>query len=180
MTEIPKDIFEIDFIQQNNLLKEKLFFQLDSLVKDASSLMDLNKSIYPYNNNLSFPSNNRIENTLKEYMKYNEYLEKNDSKDINLLNENILKEYYKITGISISRTPNSNLKIDFNFLKGKNNYYIILAFDKSIFKVVEINPKDINYKKYIYEINKANEITLFLCKLINYELIPHYEKNLNE
>ena len=180
MTEIHKDIFEIDFIQQNNLLKEKLFFNLDTLVKDASSLMNINKNIYSDNNNLSFLSNNKNENILKEYIEYNEYLEKSDNEDINFLNENILKEYYKITGISISRTPNSNLKIDFNFLKGKYDYYIILAFDKSIFKVVEISPKDINYKKYNDEIYEANEITLFLCKLINYELIPHYQKNLSE
>ena len=180
MTQFNNDIFKTDFIQQNNIFKEKLFNKLDSLVKDASALMNINKNIYSKNANLSLSSNNKIENSLKEYIKFNEYISNIDNKEINSINENIIKEYQKITGISISRTEDLNLKINFNFLGEKNEYFIILSFNNDNFNVVDVNPKDINYKKYSTEHYNIKEITLFLCKLINYELIPHYQNKLNK
>ena len=137
--------------------------------------MDNNKNIYMKNNNLSLSSNNKLENNLKECIKYNMYLQNKNNNEINSLNDNIIKEYNKVTGISISRTEDLNLKINFNFLGEKNEYYIILSFQKDKFSVVDISPKDVNYKKYNAQHNKAEDISLFLCKLINYELIPHYE-----
>ena len=180
MTQFNKDIFKTDFIQQNKIFKEKIFTKLDSLVKDASSLMNVNKNIYSGNTNLSLSSNNKVEKSLKEYIKFNEYISNIDAKEINSINENIINEYQKITGISISRTKDLNLKINFNFLGEKNEYFIILSFNNSIFNVVDINPKDINYKKYNIEHYNTKDITLFLCKLINYELIPHYQNKLNK
>ena len=180
MAQFNKDIFKTDFIQQNKIFKEKIFTKLDSLVKDASSLMDINKNIYSDNINLSLSSNNKIEKSLKEYIIFNEYISNIDNKELNLMNENIIKEYQKITGISISRTKDLNLKINFNFLGEKNEYFIIISFTNSTFNVIDISPKDINYKKYNIEHYKSKEITLFLCKLINYELIPHYQNKLNK
>ena len=113
MIEFNKDIFKIDFIQQNKTFKEKLFSKLDSLIKDASSLMNTNKNAYSENNNLLLSLNNKIENILKAYLKYNEHIENLDKNHINTINKNIIKEYSKITGISISRTEELNLKIDF-------------------------------------------------------------------
>ena len=168
MKEFENKIFEIDLIQQNKAFKEKLYKKLDSIVNKASSLMDINTNIYLNNNNLSLSSNNKTENILKECIKYNIFLQNKEKKDFNAINDKIIKEYNKVTGISISRTDDLNLKIDFNFLGEKNEYYIILSFQKNIFSVVDINPKDINYKKYINQHNKADDITIFLCKLINY------------
>ena len=175
MKEFENEIFEIDLIQQNKVFKEQLYKKIDFIVNAASSLMDINKNIYMKNNNLSLSSNNKIENTLKECIKYNIFLQNRENKDLNSINDNIIKEYNKVTGISISRTDDLNLKIDFDFLGEKNEYYILLSFQKNILSIVDINPKDINYKKYIDQYNKADDITIFLCKLINYELSPHYQ-----
>ena len=119
---------------------------------------------------------------MKEYIKYNEYLSSNDIEDINDINANIMKLYKETTGISISRTNELNLKIRFDFLCGKNEYYIILSYDNdkdknkySKYDVISIYPEEINYKKYLEELNKTQDISLFLCKLINYELIPFHE-----
>ncbi len=175
MKELDNEKFQIDLIHQNKISKTKFFKKLDSLVNGVSSLMDNNKNIYMKNNNLSLSSNNKLENNLKECIKYNMYLQNKNNNEINSLNDNIIKEYNKVTGISISRTEDLNLKINFNFLGEKNEYYIILSFQKDKFSVVDISPKDVNYKKYNAQHNKAEDISLFLCKLINYELIPHYE-----
>ena len=142
--------------------------------------MDINKNVYSNNTNLTLSSNNKIENPLKEYIKFNEYISNIDNKEINSINDNLIKEYQKITGISISRTKDLNLKINFNFLGEKNEYFIILSFNNSIFNVVDISPKDINYKKYNIENYNTKDITLFLCQLINYELIPHYQNKINK
>ena len=177
MKHLENEILEIDLIQQNKVFKEKFYKKLDSIVNDTSSLMDMNNNIYKNNNNFSLSSNNKIENTLKECIKYNIILQNKENKDLPSVNDEILKEYNKVTGISISRTKDLNLKIDFDFLGVKNEYYIILSFQKNIFCVVDINPKDINYKKYIEQHNKSEDITTFLCKLVNYELIPYYQNN---
>ena len=163
-------------IQKNNKLKEKIINKIELIAKTASSLTDINKNIYSQNNNLALSPNNIVENILKEYIKYNEFLSINKNKE----NSDIIKLYKEITGISISRTNELNLKIRFDFLCGKNEYYIILSYDNkknnnSNYDVISINPEGINYKIYMEELNKTQDINLFLCKLINYELIPFYE-----
>ena len=93
-----------------------------------------------------------------------------------------MKLYKEITGISISRTNELNLKIRFDFLCGKNEYYIILSYDNNNknknanYNVISIHPEKINYKNYVEELNQTKDINLFLSKIINYELIPFYEK----
>ena len=175
---LEKEITKNDFIQKDKILKEKILKVLDSLYIDALSLIDMNKNIYSLNNNLSL-SNSSIENTLKEYIKYNEFLSNKD-KEVDSMNETILKKYKEITGISIYKTEDLNLKINFDFLGEKDEYYIILSHHNSIYKVLDINPKEINYKKYMDELNKSQDISLFLCKLVNYELIPYYQNNVNK
>ena len=166
----------LNSIQKNNKLKEKIINKIELIAKTASSLTDINKNIYSQNNNLALSPNNIVENILKEYIKYNEYLLINKNKE----NSDIIKLYREITGISISRTNELNLKIRFDFLCEKNEYYIILSYDNkknnnSNYDVISINPEGINYKIYMEELNKTQDINLFLCKLINYELIPFYE-----
>ena len=166
----------LNSIQKNNKLKEKIINKIEEITKTASSLTDINKNIYSQNNNLALSPNNIVENILKEYIKYNEYLLINKNKE----NSDIIKLYKEITGISISRTNELNLKIRFDFLCEKNEYYIILSYDNkknnnSNYDVISINPEGINYKIYMEELNKTQDINLFLCKLINYELIPFYE-----
>ena len=166
----------LNSIQKNNKLKEKIINKLELVTKTAASLTDINKNIYSQNDNLALSPNNIVEKILKEYIKYNEFLSINQNKE----NSDIIKLYKEITGISISRTNELNLKIRFDFLCGKNEYYIILSYDKNKSKnpnynVISINPEGINYKMYMEELNKTQDINLFLCKLINYELIPFYE-----
>ena len=168
-------------INENNIIKEKTINKLDSITNTVTSLIDINKNIYAQNINLVLSPNNIIENILKEYIKYNEYLLSNENKETNDVNDNIMKLYKEITGISISRTNELNLKIRFDFLCGKNEYYIILSYDNnknknSNYEVISINPEEIKYKPYIEELNKTKDISLFLCKLINFELIPFHEK----
>ena len=112
-------------IERNNKLKEKIIHKLDKITNTASSLININKNIYSQNNNLALSPNNIVENILKEYIKYNEYLLINKNKE----NSDIIKLYREITGISISRTNELNLKIRFDFLCEKNEYYIILSYD---------------------------------------------------
>ena len=166
----------LNSIQKNNKLKEKIINKLEVVTKTAASLTDINKNIYSQNDSLALSPNNIIEKILKEYIKYNEYLSINKNKE----NSDIIKLYKEITGISISRTNELNLKIRFDFLCEKNEYYIILSYDNkknnnSNYDVISINPEGINYKIYMEELNKTQDINLFLCKLINYELIPFYE-----
>ena len=169
-------------IERNNKLKEKIIHKLDTITNIASSLIDINKNIYSQNKNLALSPNNIIENILKEYIIYNESLLSNENKESISTNENIMKLYKEITGISISRTNELNLKIRFDFLCGKNEYYIILSYDNSNknknanYNVITIHPEAINYKNYVEELNKTQDINLFISKLINYELIPFYEK----
>ena len=164
-------------IQKNNAIKEKIINKLDAITKTSSLLLDMNKNIYSQNNSIALSPNNCLEKILKEYIKYNEFLSFDKNKEIS----DIIKLYKEITGISISRTNELNLKIRFDFLCGKNEYYIILSYDnnkntKSNYEVISINPEGINYKIYVEELNKTQDISLFLCKLINYELIPFYQK----
>ena len=166
----------LNSIQKNNKLKEKIINKLEVVTKTAASLTDINKNIYSQNDTLALSPNNIVEKILKEYIKYNEFLSINQNKE----NSDIIKLYKEITGISISRTNELNLKIRFDFLCGKKEYYIILSYDKNKSKnpnynVISINPEGINYKMYMEELNKTQDINLFLCKLINYELIPFYE-----
>ena len=167
-------------IEKNNLLKEKIIKKIESITTKAISLTDVNTNIYSQNNTLSLSSNNIIENILKKYIEYNEsLLFKTEEK--NATNEIIMKLYKEITGISISRTNELNLKIKFDFLSDKYEYYIIISYDNdknnSCYDVISIYPEEINYKLYLEELNKTNDINLFLCKLINYELIPFHEKD---
>ena len=165
-------------IEKNNLLKEKIIKKIESITTKAISLTDVNTNIYSQNNTLSLSSNNIIENILKKYIEYNEsLLFKTEEK--NATNEIIMKLYKEITGISISRTNELNLKIKFDFLSDKYEYYIIISYNNdknnSCYDVISIYPEEINYKLYLEELNKTNDINLFLCKLINYELIPFHE-----
>ena len=167
-------------IEKNNLLKEKIIKKIESITTKAISLTDVNTNIYSQNNTLSLSSNNIIENILKKYIEYNEsLLFKTEEK--NATNEIIMKLYKEITGISISRTKELNLKIKFDFLSDKYEYYIIISYNNdknnSCYDVISIYPEEINYKLYLEELNKTNDINLFLCKLINYELIPFHEKD---
>ena len=167
-------------IEKNNLLKEKIIKKIESITTKAISLTDVNTNIYSQNNTLSLSSNNIIENILKKYIEYNEsLLFKREEK--NATNEIIMKLYKEITGISISRTNELNLKIKFDFLSDKYEYYIIISYNNdknnSCYDVISIYPEEINYKLYLEELNKTNDINLFLCKLINYELIPFHEKD---
>ena len=160
-------------IEKNNLLKEKIIKKIESITTKAISLTDVNTNIYSQNNTLSLSSNNIIENILKKYIEYNEsLLFKTEEK--NATNEIIMKLYKEITGISISRTNELNLKIKFDFLSDKYEYYIIISYDNgknnSCYDVISIYPEEINFKLYLEELNKTNDINLFLCKLINYEL----------
>ena len=167
-------------IEKNNILKEKIIQKIDTISDTAISLTDINKNIYSQNNNLVLSSNNTIENILKKYIEYNECLLCNEIEEKNDANENIMKLYKEITGISISRTNELNLKIKFDFLSDKYEYYIIISYDNdknnSSYNVISIYPEEINYKLYLQELNKTQDINLFLCKLINYELIPFHEK----
>ena len=167
-------------IEKNNLLKEKIIKKIESITTKAISLTDVNTNIYSQNNTLSLSSNNIIENILKKYIEYNEsLLFKTEEK--NATNEIMMKLYKEITGISISRTNELNLKIKFDFLSDKYEYYIIISYDNdkniSCYDVISFYPEEINYKLYLEELNKTNDINLFLCKLINYELIPFHEKD---
>ena len=173
MKNLEKEIFKNDFIQKNKDMKEKMIKIIESLSMDVSSLIDPNKNIYSDNNKTI--ANNAIEKILKEYINFNELLQ-NKNDDLNSLNGQILKQYNNITGISISKTEDLNLKINLNFLGNDGEYYIIISHKNSVYDIVDIKPKEINYKNYIDELNINQDIALFLCRLINYEFIPCYKK----
>ncbi len=175
MKNLEKEINRNDFIQKDKDMKEKIIKIIESLYTDAYSLIDTNKNIYSNNNKTI--TNNSIEKILKEYINFNDLLlNKNDN--LNCLNQQILKQYNSITGISISRTDDLNLKINLDFLDNNGEYYIIISHKDSIYNIVDINPKEINYKKYVDELNINLDFTLFLCRLINYEFIPYYKNHL--
>ena len=175
MKNLEKEINRHDFYQKDKDMKEKILKIIESLYMDAYSLIDTNKNIYSNNNKTI--ANNSIEKILKEYINFNDLLlNKNDN--LNCLNQQILKQYNSITGISISRTDDLNLKINLDFLDNNGEYYIIMSHKDSIYNIVDINPKEINYKKYVDELNINQDFTLFLCRLINYEFIPYYKNHL--
>ena len=71
-----------------------------------------------------------------------------------------------------------NLKINLDFLDNNGEYYIIISHKDSVYNVVDISPQEINYKKYVDELNINQDSTLFLSRLINYEFIPYYKNHL--
>ena len=156
-------------ISKNNSQKEKIFKKLNFIEKESKQIININKT------NISLSSNNLLERILKECIKYNEFLSVYSNKEIN---NDIIKLYKNITGISISKTNELNLKIRFDFLCDNNiEYYIILSYENNKYNIISITPDEINLdKKYLEELNITKDINLFLCKLINFELIPYYEK----
>ena len=78
-----------------------------------------------------------------------------------------------MTGILVERIDNKTMKINFNFTNKENEYYIILFFENECFYVKKIFPEEIKLDKYLNN-NKdiVQNLTLFLVKLINYEIIP--------
>ena len=175
MKNLEKEIFNNDFIQKDKDMKEKILKIIESLYKDASSLIDTNKNIFSDNNKTI--TNNPIEKILKEYINFNDLLQ-NKKDNLNCLNKQILKQYKNIAGISISRTEDLNLQINLDFLDNNGAYYIIISHKDSVYNIVDINPKEINYKKCVDELNINQDFTLFLCRLINYEFIPYYKNHL--
>ena len=154
---------------------EKILSKIDFITNEIYSLNDSldrsNESI----DKLTFSSKNKIGDLLRENIKYNNILEKIENEKIKSMNDNIINEYQKITGIKISKTVDNNLRIDFSFLV---DYFLILSIkNNEIFDIITIYPSEINYKKYLYDLNKNKNISLFLSKLINYELIPRFNEN---
>ena len=175
MKNLEKEIFKNDFIQKDKDMKEKLLKKIESLYMDASSLIDINKNIYSDNNKTL--TNKPIEKILKEYINFNDLLQ-NKNNNLNCLNQQILKQYNSITEISISKTEDLNLKINLDFLDNNGEYYIIISHKDSVYNVVDISPQEINFEKYIDELNINQDFTLFLSRLINYEFIPYYKNHL--
>ena len=178
MLELEDENCPKEFIKKNNEEKTKIFQKLDCITNDISSLLDLNENIYSNKSNLVLSSHSKNEKILKASLLYKDFLLKKGNEEIDSINDKIIKEYNRITGISILRTEDSHLRIDFNFLGNKNEYFIILSFHNSFMNVVDINPKTINYQKYVDEYNQTNDISLFLCELINYEFIPYKENKI--
>ena len=156
--------------------KERIIKKINDIYEEASSLIDINKNIYLDNYNYSLSPKSRIENMLKPNIKLNELIVDMENNELDEVNSKILKEYKKITGINISKLDGENFKIKFDFLSKKIEYSIVIFYSNSIYNVKEINPKDINYENYL-DSNKGDDLTLFLCNLINFELIPHFNKN---
>ena len=158
----------LNLISKDNIKKEKILKKLDSITAKSLSIIDINKKY------ISLSSNNILEKILNECINYNEYLLLYENKEVN---NDIVKLYKEITGISISKTNELNLKIRFDFLCSENiEYYIILSFNNNIYNIIYINPEEIICDAYLDELNKTKDINMILCKLINYELIPFYEK----
>lgn len=158
----------LNLISKDNIKKEKILKKLDSITAKSLSIIDINKKY------ISLSSNNILEKILNECINYNEYLLLYENKEVN---NDIVKLYKEITGISISKTNELYLKIRFDFLCSENiEYYILLSFNNNVYNLIYINPEEIICDAYLEELNKTKDINTFLCKLINYELIPFYEK----
>ena len=158
----------LNLISKDNIKKEKILKKLDSITAKSLSIIDINKKY------ISLSSNNILEKILNECINYNEYLLLYENKEVN---NDIVKLYKEITGISISKTNELYLKIRFDFLCSENiEYYILLSFNNNVYNLIYINPEEIICDAYLEELNKTKDINMFLCKLINYELIPFYEK----
>lgn len=85
----------------------------------------------------------------------------------------VLNEYKMITGISVERIDNKTMKIIFNFTKKEDEFYIILYFEKECFIVKKIVPEKIKLEKYLNNNQDSiQNLTFFLVKLINYDIIP--------
>ena len=160
----------LNLISKDNIKKEKILKKLDSITAKSLSIIDINKKY------ISLSSNNILEKILNECINYNEYLLLYENKEVN---NDIVKLYKEITGISISKTNELYLKIRFDFLCSENiEYYILLSFNNNVYNLIYINPEEIICDAYLEELNKTKDINMFLCKLINYELIPFYEKEI--
>lgn len=93
-----------------------------------------------------------------------------------LIND-ILIRYQNISGISIEKTKEKYLKITFHFIKD-NNYYIILSVtDNSVYNIIEVCPQTLNAQSYLKELNLTKNLTLFLVKLINKEILSNMNNN---
>ena len=88
----------------------------------------------------------------------------NENEKIEIINF-IIYKIKKISGISISKS-NKNLKIEF-----LNKFFIILQISKEKFNLIDFYPKNINFEPYLIELNLTKNLTNFLCKIINNEII---------
>ena len=88
----------------------------------------------------------------------------NENEKIEIINF-IINKIKKISGISISKS-NKNLKIEF-----LNKFFIILQISKEKFNLIDFFPKNINFEPYLIELNLTKNLTNFLCKIINNEII---------
>ena len=133
----------------------------------------LNSNIINYENQTILEKILENEKNFINYF-YNKIISQNEKKEI--INY-IINKYKKISGISISKTINKELKITFNFceelLNNKIKFFIILSIlTEENYKLIEYSPKNINYEFYLLELNLTKNLTNFLCKIINNELIP--------
>ena len=125
----------LNLISKDNIKKEKILKKLDSITAKSLSIIDINKKY------ISLSSNNILEKILNECINYNEYLLLYENKEVN---NDIVKLYKEITGISISKTNELYLKIRFDFLCSENiEYYILLSFNNNVYNLIYINPEEI-------------------------------------
>ena len=105
--------------------------------------------------------------------KRNKEIQKMKEEEKEEIVDKVLIQYKLMTGILVERIDNKTMKINFNFTNKENEYYIILFFENECFYVKKIFPEEIKLDKYLNN-NKdiVQNLTLFLVKLINYEIIP--------
>lgn len=95
-----------------------------------------------------------------------------------LINE-ILTEYEHITGITIQKTKEKHLKINFTFIEDVPHYIILSINDDSIYNIIELSPQTLNIQPYLTELNKTKNLTMFLSKFIYKELLSKINNNNN-
>ncbi len=164
---------------ENNQKKIQIETTLNNIIDKLNTITNSKENFNSFNNKLEINEKifieNKLEKILRQNIKFNAFLQSSNKEEINKINTDIIKKYNRITGINISNTSDNNLKIDFNFLSREYDYYIILSIKNGKYNIVKISPEKVNFQKYLEELNSNGDINLFLCKLINFELIPYYQ-----
>jgi len=179
MNQNKKEIFsqKIQEIYENMNNSKKNINQHIKIQKEKISRISnelLNKNI----NNFSKENQTILEKLFENQKNFFDYFYNNEisQNEKNEIINFIINKIKKISGISISKTNKNELKINFDFCE-KNNFFIILSIQKEKFTLIDFSPKNINFEPYLLELNLTKNLTNFLCKIINNELIFFLKKN---
>lgn len=159
-----KEIYE-NMNKSKKNINQHIKIQKEKITRISNELLNKNNKNFPNENQTILEKLFENEKNFFNYFYNNEISQNEKTEIINF----IINKMKKISGISISKTNKNELKINFDFCE--KIFFIILQIQKEKFTLIDFSPKNINFEPYLLELNLTKNLTNFLCKIINNEII---------